>query len=124
MTIENAIAKCDAANPNSFDNTMKVELLSRLDGLIKTEVFDHYETDDGEGFEGYTDNTPSDTVLLVPFPFDHIYVSWLIAHVYLYFGEHNKYNVWIGIYNNELEAFERHYAQTHTQKSPNNFTYF
>lgn len=124
MKINEAIAKCDIVYPNTISNTEKIALLSQLDGKVKAEVFDKYESNDGEGFSGYTEDTSEDTVLLVSFPYDTIYVSWLVAHMYLLMEEHDKYNDWQLIFNSEWEEFERRYAQTHAQKAPNSFTYF
>ena len=124
MKINDAIAKCDSIYPNTIDNEEKIDLLSRLDGSVKAEIFDKYESNDGEGFSGYAEDTSEDTVLLVPFPFDNIYVSWLVAQIYLLMDEHNKYNDWLLIFNSEWDNYERYYAQTHTQKAPNSFVYF
>lgn len=124
MKIHDAIAKCDTIYPNTIGNGEKVDLLSQLDGKVKAEIFDKYESNEGEGFSGYTDDTSNDTVLLVPFPYDNIYVSWLVAHMYLLMEEYGKYNDWLIIFNNEWDSYEQHYAQNHVQKAPQSFTYF
>ena len=124
MKINEAIAKCDKIYPNTVANPDKISLLSRLDGMIKAEIFDKYVNNEGEGFNGYTADTSVETVLLVSFLFDNIYVSWLVAHMYLLMEEHNKYNDWMTIFNNEWDSFDRYYAQNHTQKKPVAFTYF
>ena len=123
MKITDAIARCDLIYPNSVDSSEKKRLLSQLDGRVKTDIFDKYETADGEGFSGYTDSTSEETVLLIPFPFDNIYASWLVAHMYLYMEEHDKYNDWLTIFNSEWDSYERYYAQNHHQNTPDHFIY-
>lgn len=124
MDINQAIAKSDFICPNTVDNKEKIFVLSQLDGRVKTDIFDKYDTDDGSGFSGYTENTSMDTDLLIPYPFDNIYVSRLVAEMYLLLGENDEYNNWLIMFNSEYEAYERYYAQSHDQKSPVNFTYF
>jgi len=124
MKINEAIAKCDLIYPNTIEKKEKVYLLSLLDGKVKAEIFEKYDTNDGGNFSGYTDDTSEETALLIPFPFDNIYVSWLVAHMYLLMEENNKYNNWLIIFNNEWDSFERYYAQNHHQNTPVSFTYF
>lgn len=124
MKINDAISKCDNIYPNTISNGDKVDLLSQLDGSVKAEIFDKYASDEEVEFSGYTEDTSMDTALLVPFPFDNIYVSWLVAHMYLLMDEHGKYNDWLLIFNSEWDSFARYYAQTHVPKAPDHFTYF
>lgn len=128
MTIEIAIAKCDEINPNTVDETTKIRWLSQLDGLIKSEILDNYERNNTEpdisDFSGYTEDTPRSTALLVPFPYDDIYVNYLVAQVYLFLGENTKYNNYAMIYDSEKETYENYYARTHKPKSPHSFTFF
>lgn len=124
MTINEVIAKCDFIYANTIDNKEKIYLLSQLDGRVKTDILDKYESTEEAEFSGYTESTAQNTVLMVPFPFDNIYVSWLVAHMYLLMEERNKYNDWLNIFNAEWDSYARYYAQNHKQKSPDHFTYF
>ena len=128
MNIEKALAKCDEINPNTVDEVTKIKWLSQLDGLIKSEILDNYERNDTEpdvsDFSGYTEDTPRSAELLVPFPYDDIYVNYLVAQVYLFMGENTKYNNYATIYDSEKETYERYYARTHKPNPPHNFTFF
>lgn len=124
MKINEAIAKCDLMYPNTITDTVKINLLSQLDGRVKAEIYDKYDSNEGSTFSGYDPDISQDTVLLVPFPFDNIYVSWLVANMYLMMEENNNYNNWLSIFNNEWDSYERYYAQNHHQKAPVEFTYF
>lgn len=123
MTINEVIAKSDFICPNTFDNKDKIYTLSQLDGMVKADIFDKYDTDDGANFSGYgVDDI--DVTLLIPFPFDNIYVSRLVAEMYRLLGENDEYNNWLVMFNTEWDSYERYYAQNHTQKAPVNITYF
>ncbi|WP_407382794.1 hypothetical protein [Ruminococcus sp.] len=128
MTIEKALAKCDEINPNTVDEVTKIKWLSQLDGLIKSETFDHYERNDADAdisdFCGYDENNARSTALLVPFPYDDIYVNYLVAQVYLFMGENTKYNNYAAIYESEKDTYERYYARTHKPKEPHKFTWY
>lgn len=124
MKINEAIAKCDLMYPNTITDTDKINLLSQLDGRIKAEIYDKYDINEGDWFTGYPQDTPQDTDLLVPFPFDNIYVSWLVANMYLIMGEHNSYNDWLTIFNNEWDSYERYFAFNHSKREPADFKYF
>lgn len=128
MNIEQAIAKCDEINPNTVDEVTKIKWLSQLDGVVKSEIFDNYERNDTDAdisdFSGYDESTVRSTALLVPFPYDDIYVNYLVAQVYLFMGENTKYNNYATIYESERETYERYYARTHRPKGPKKFTWY
>ena len=113
MTMIEAINRLDALKANTFSQTDKVAWLSQLDLLVKTQILDHHEGSKGAGFQGYTDATPISTVLLVPAPFDAMYLRWLEAQIDYYNGENERYNDAIGQYNALFEAYANHYTRTH-----------
>lgn len=116
MTLIEAINRIDALKPNSYKQDEKIRWLSTLDGIIKVKVIDFYEGSEDIVFNGYDENTPLDTVLLVPAPFDDIYLKWLEAQIDYYTGEYDRYNNAIIAYNDLFEAYDRHYHRTHAPK--------
>ena len=75
MTIEKAIAEANSLSNNLIDPALKREWLSRLDGRIYYEIL-HPSADEKE-FKGYTPDTDPDTELLVGYPWDSLYVTYL-----------------------------------------------
>lgn len=116
MTIIEAINGIDSLKPNSYPQQDKVIWLSILDGIIKTEIIDTHEGAEGVIFNGYEDVNLFDTVLLVPAPYDDIYIKWLEAQIDYANGETAKYNNSMVMYNTAYSAFERFYNRTHMPK--------
>lgn len=112
MTIIGAISLIDALKPNGYTQIDKIGWLSTLDGMIKNEIIDTHEGGESITFNGYDDTTSIDTVLLVPAPYDDIYVRWLEAQIDYANGEYNKYNNSITLYNSAYSGFEKYYHRT------------
>ena len=123
MTIIEAINRTDAVKPNSYSQAEKIYWLSVLDGTIKTEIIDTHEGAENVTFDGYNEMTPITTPLLVPHPYDEVYIRWLEAQIDYANGEYGKYNNSITMYNVALSAFQRFYHREHLPKSKG-FTHF
>lgn len=113
MTILEAIAKIDSVKPNSYTQVNKVEWLSDLDGIVKTAIIDTHEGGEGIVFNGYDAETDTSTELLVPAPFEDIYIKWLEAKIDYYNAEYGKYNNSSVAYNAAFSEFERYYNRHH-----------
>ena len=91
MTIQEAIERVCRAEPNSFSPIEMTEWLSRLDMQIQREIIDTHEG--GGTFGGYCGDTPPDTPLLVPAPYDlGIYLNYLEAEIHKRDHEAGRYN--------------------------------
>ena len=77
MTIIEAINRLDALKFNTYTQEDKVEWLSRLDSAVKLQIIDNHSGDESVPFTGYDENTPQNTVLLVPAPYDEVYLRWM-----------------------------------------------
>ena len=64
-------------------------------------------------FDGYTEQTHQTCKLLVPPPYDDIYIHWLEAHIDYAGGEYEKYNNSISLFNTTYEAYAKYYHRTH-----------
>ena len=116
MTIIEAIDHINSLKPNSYTQEEKITWISNLDGIIKKEIVDTHEGAEGVEFNGYDENTPLDTILLVPPPYDDIYLKWLEAQIDYVNGETAKYSNSMIAYNNAYATFSRHYNRTHMPK--------
>ena len=117
MTIHEAISRIDSEYENSYSPERKIADLSRLDGLIKKNIIDKHEGGEGVSFKGYDENTPADTMLLVPEPFSDIYVFWLQAWIDYRNGDIDKYNNAIAMYQSLYDAYHSDYHGAHLPKS-------
>lgn len=123
MTLIEAINRIDALKPNAYSQTEKVKWLSTLDGIIKTAIIDTHEGADKVPFDGYDDSTILSKELLVPAPYDDIYLRWLDAQIDYANGEYNRYNNDVQAYNDAYSEFERYYNRNHMPKETK-FKYF
>ena len=116
MTLIEAINKIDTLKPNNYTQSDKVKWLSNLDGVIKTGIIDTHEGGENVIFNGYDDNTPIDTVLLAPAPYDDLYIKWLENQIDYYNAEFGKFNNSAMTFNTAYSAFERYYNRQHMPK--------
>lgn len=116
MTVIEAINLINNLKPNTYSHTDKVKWLSTLDGIIKTEIMDTHEGAEQVTFNGYDEDTDLATELLVPAPYDSIYIRWLDAQIDYANGEYDRYNNGVQVYNDAYSAFERYYNRTHMPK--------
>ena len=123
MKIIEAIHGIDTIKPNSYDRQQKIKWLNTLDGIIKREIIDAHEGGEAVAFNGYTDETNLTTELLVPAPYDDIYIRYLEMQIDYANGEYAKYNNSTDVYNEAYTAFKRYYNRTHMPKG-NKFKFF
>lgn len=116
MTILEAINKVDNTKPNSYTQPEKVNWLSTLDGIIKNEIIDTHEGGEAIAFNGYDSDTDLGTVLLVPAPYDDIYIRWLESRIDYANGEYGKYNNSASAYNTAFKAYSRYYNRVNMPK--------
>lgn len=123
MTIMEAIGQIDEIKPNAHTLESKVRWLSSLDGLVKRKIIDRYEGDDKTAFEGYPLDVDTSTPLLIPYPYDVVYIRWLEAQIDYANGEYKRYNNSVIAFNAALQDYERHYNITHKHKSAGGFKF-
>lgn len=123
MTIMDSLYRINEVKPNGYSQSEKIRWLSTLDGIIKSEIIDTHEGGEGIAFNGYDENTEITTKLIVPAPYDDIYLRWLEAQIDYTNGEYGKYNNSITAYNDAYNLFARYYNRTHMPKSKGKFKY-
>lgn len=116
MTIIEAINGIDALKPNQYTQEQKIEWLSKIDGLIKEQVVDTHEG--GEDIVNIDYSiAPINTKLLIPPPYDEIYLHYLTMKIDYAMGEYQKYNNSAQVYNTALQEYKRWYNREHMPKS-------
>lgn len=120
MTISEAIAEVDHLKPNMYGEKEKVRWLSRLDTRIQRDILDTHETSEDDGlpeFDGYTDDTSGDTVLLAKEPYDEMYVHWLSAQIDYANRELESFNSSNAMFESVFASFRNYWNRTHMPKS-------
>lgn len=116
MKLREAIDRIDSLKHNTYTTGEKVEWLSRLDGLIKNDIIDTHEDGDDIYFGGYREDRHMNMTLLVPAPYDEIYIRWLEAQIDYYNGEIARYNNSMMMYQAAYDAYQRYYNRNHMPK--------
>ena len=116
MTIIEAINRIDALKHNTYTQIDKVSWLSRLDAMVKKHIIDTHEGAEDVTFTGYDATTDLQTELLVPAPYDEVYLRWIEAQIDYHNGEYEKYNNSMDMFNTAYEGYQNYYNRTHMPK--------
>ena len=123
MTIRQAIDQTDALKFNTYSNEDKVQWLSQLDWDVVRNVMETHEGGGQFGFFGYDRNTDPETVLLVPEPFDQMYLRYLESQIDYHNGEMERYNISAMLFNNQYEAYAKWYRRNNMPVSCGRFQF-
>ena len=115
MTINEAINKLDSLKRNTYTQSDKVGWLSKLDLMVKKHIIDTHEGEEIT-FTGYDDSTNLETELLVPAPYDEVYLRWMEAQIDYYNGEYEKYNNSVDTFTADFANYQNYYNRTHMPK--------
>lgn len=117
MKLIEAIQKVKDLKKNTYDQAHMVEWLSRLDSMVMRHIIETHEGGEGIVFTGYNAETSPETVLLVPEPFDDMYLKWLEAQIDYYNREYSSYNNSMMAFNAVWENYCNFYSRSHMPKS-------
>ena len=113
MKIIEAITMIDSVKPNTYTQAEKIAWLSTLDEMIKKEIIDTHEGGEAVDFSGYGEDTDINTPLLVPTPYDELYIFWMESKIDYWNGESAKYNNSITMFNNAYSTYQEYYNRLH-----------
>lgn len=116
MTLNEAVTRFDQLIPNILSYEQKTEFISRLDKRVFDDIMSAYEGCPCEEFSGYTADTPYDTQLLLPFPYDDIYGYLVAVKADMINGDTARYNNSANLFNTRFEEFCNYYNRTHKIK--------
>ena len=119
MTIKNAVIYAKSLKGRyTYDESKVREWLTRLDAAIIAQIIDNYEDSEEVYFEGYMDETvPDDTELIVPMPWDTLYLRWIETQTDYANGEYDRYNNSAQAYSEAYDAFAKYYHRTHMPRT-------
>ena len=113
MTILEALGRVDSLRHNTFTQAEKIRWLAQVDGLVDRELRCTHEPKQTEPFQCYDEQTPLDQPLLVPSPYDELYLHYLCAQMDYYHAEYDRYNRSMAMYQAVRTAFVNEYNRTH-----------
>lgn len=113
MKLNEAIEKVNALKPNDYSIEDKIYWLSTLDTTVKKEIIDTHEGAENINFNGYDISASPETQLLVPAPFDVMYIRWLEAQIDYHNGEIGRYSNSMAMFNSAYSAYAREYNRRH-----------
>lgn len=102
ITINDALSYFDTQCPNQFSPEDKIKWLSECDENIYQNIISVREGAEDVKFEGYNEETPLNTKLLVPTPYTEIYRYFLEKSV-------NYANREMGAFNNAVMMYQTYY---------------
>lgn len=115
MTVVDAINRIDSLKPNVYEQPEKIRWLSELDGMVKHEIIDTHEGGEDIEWSPY-DSDSLDTELLIPAPYDEVYISWLEAMIDYNNAEYNRYNNSMAMFRTKYDAYFNRYNRANMPK--------
>lgn len=122
MKIREAIDRADALNPNQYTEEEKLRWLSVQDATVIEDILLTHERNIGEQEPFFRPYTPEDMdkELIVPFPYDELYISYLDMKISEANKETDRYNNAVTLFNSYMTDFACHYNRTHMPKFTHN----
>lgn len=118
MTIHEAIARVDAVKPNRFKEAQKIAWLGNLEGQIFNELVLTHECPNPIRRIAFDENMDTDQQLIVPHPYDEVYILYLQSQIDLNNMEIAKYNNSKTLYNNAYQTLVDYWNRSYMPVSP------
>ena len=112
MTINQVIARVDDLRENSRATDIKIMWLEAVDRQVYEEIIKGREGAEAVEYPTYTDND-GERVLLVPPPYDMLYVYRLESEICYALQEIDRQANALTRYNEQMAAFAAKYAREH-----------
>ena len=113
MTLAEVTAGVERSRPGVLTLAEKISLISTLDRVIFTEIYQRHSNSPLSSFEGYTLNTPVDTLLLAPEAYGEIYVRRLEAECDYRCAEIERYNGSRELFNSLWDSLCTYWRREH-----------
>lgn len=142
MTLGEALAEINETKPNQIDRKILISYLSRLDLMAIREIIETHEgyeeyieppekkeevapvqpesmqeengaREENKYWKPYNDDTSEQTELLIPAPYDEVYIHYLAAQIDRINQEMEKYNNDITLFNSTYLEFAAYYNRNH-----------
>ena len=107
MTPNKAIERIDKLKPNSYGEEEKLCWINELDGMVQRLVMQNDEV------VQYSYPEDMDRELLIPAPFEDLYVSYLEAKIDYYNREYGNYNNSAMMFESQFSEYKKDYIRKH-----------
>jgi hypothetical protein len=87
---------------------------------VKNKIINAHESQNPVYFYGYESDVDQETILLVPPPYDEMYLRWMEAQIDYYNSENARYNNSIMLFNGIYDDYKRYYTRTRMPVSKGN----
>lgn len=134
-TVASIIEQFNTERPNQVDDALKVLWLRKCERMIINEILISHQHDledentinlkvsgskliiqSAGSFEEHIDTFDMDTMLLVPEPYDDLYIHYLDQRIAANQNDTKRYNVASTMYNNALLLYQQYCNRTYITK--------
>lgn len=115
MEIREVMEKIKNIKPSQYGDDMLLRWLSALDGQVWEELLKKYGAP--APLLPYEDSM-LECELLIPFPYDAIYLAYLGAQIDYHNAEYERYNNGMMLYNAQLQEYYNSYTRTNSVAKP------
>lgn len=138
-TVAQIIEQYNAERPNTTEDSIKVLWLRKCEQMLINEIYVQHEHDlEAESkielhvtgstlhikaagsFEKHINGFDMDTKLLVPEPYDDLYLHYLDQKIAYLNNDKARYNTASTMYNNALLTYQQYFNRTYTTKKVSN----
>ena len=117
MKVYEAIENIKNLKPSQYSDEQLIAWLSELDGTVWAGLLSRYTKDPAPALP-YSDKRDMGRELLIPFPYDGVYMHWLGANIDYMNGETERYTNGMMMYNAKLQEFYNDYSRNHRVINP------
>lgn len=122
MTLNEVIARVDTVCPNKLERADKVNFVSTLERRVINEALSRYDDIPyDKNFKKYDPDTDGDRELLAGSPYDHMYIHYVMAEVYLILHEQGHYNNELYIFNGIFADYKTDLIRNHRPTGPSGY---
>lgn len=113
MTVSDVVLEIGRIKPHQYTQDTILRWLSEFDGRVWDDLLCNYEEEKPE-----LPYKPSDTVatLLIPFPYEDVYIKWLTAQIDFHNGDIERYNNSMAMFTEQYQAYLDSYTRSHLAK--------
>lgn len=115
MKINEAIARVDCLRPNTVDEKTKREWLTCVDQYVYREIISVREGSEGKILTPYGEGD-GERELLVPPPYDELYIFYLEGMIYYTTREMDKMSDSMALYNRVMSDYKNKYFSERGQR--------
>ena len=119
MKLNDAINEAMSLRPSEVTRSTMIRWLSALDGQMWQEIVSKYIPDDDTPaempvYDPSSAHTNPDTVLMIPAPYDLLYIDYLVMRIDLQNADYERYNNGALRYREEWQAWADWFNRNHT----------